>query len=101
MRKWLVWISVAVIIIAATLLLKIRPQGDGFNRLMSLGGGYLEKRDATNAIATYSKAVELVPEAVDAHLNLANAYLLAGNVQKVVEQCELSLKLDHNNPAAY
>jgi tetratricopeptide (TPR) repeat protein len=101
MRKWLVLIIVAGLIVAATLLLKFRPEGDSFNRLMSLGGGYLEKGDATNAIATYSKAVELVPEAVDAHLNLANAYLLAGNVQKVIEQSDLVLKLDHNNAAAY
>ena len=48
---------------------------DQFTRLMTRGNGFLEKGDATNAIAVYSEAVKLAPESLDVRLNLANAYL--------------------------
>lgn len=68
---------------------------------MTLGGGYLEKGEATNAIDAYTKAVNLAPENLAAHLNLANAELLAENNQEVIAHCQQALNLDHNNPAAY
>src|SRR4051812_46258365 len=101
MRKWLLWLLLISIVVVATLLLRPTKQGDNFGRLMSLGGGYLEKGDATNAIVTYSKAVGLVPENIDAHLNLANAFLVAGNTAEVIRQCQQALNLDHNSAAAY
>jgi Flp pilus assembly protein TadD len=68
---------------------------------MNLGAGYLEKGDATNAVATYGRAVSFVPESLDARLNLANAYLLAGDNEKAIEECNEALKLDHDSAAGY
>src|SRR5688572_2621707 len=83
----LLWIvlAVAVIVVGAILLVRLRPEGDEFERLMTRGAGYLERGDATNAVALYLQAVTAVPENLDARLNLANAYLLDGEDQKVIE----------------
>src|ERR1051326_2876374 len=99
----LVWIllGVALVAILAILLTRPKPEGDRFMRLMSQGNGYLEKGDATNAIAVYQEVIQLMPESIDARLNLANAYLLAGDNQKVLEQCQQALSLDHSCAAAY
>ncbi len=72
-----------------------------FERQMTVGQGSLEKGEATNAVAAYNRAVQLVPESIDAHLNLANAYLLANQNEAAVTQCKQVLNLDHNQPAAY
>jgi tetratricopeptide (TPR) repeat protein len=92
-----------MLLVAAAIFFSMRPRGDGdqLTRLMSQGNGFLERGDATNAIATYSKLVKLAPENLDARLNLANAYLLAGDSQNVVEQCTKALQLDNNSAAAY
>ncbi len=74
---------------------------DGFMQLMTRGNGFFEKGDATNAIATYLEAVKLAPENLDAHLNLANACLLAGDAANAIEQSQQALNLDHNSAAAY
>jgi cytochrome c-type biogenesis protein CcmH/NrfG len=87
--------------IAAVLLLRFRRPEDQFGHLMTVGGGYLEKKDAANAIATYQKAEKLAPENLDVHLDLANAYLLAGNSPAAIAECQTALNLDHNDPAAY
>src|ERR1700719_4627940 len=75
--------------------------GDQFTQLMSRGNAFLEKGDATNAIAAYLKAATLAPESLDARLNLANAYLLGGDSQNAIAQCQQVLNLDHNSAAAY
>lgn len=72
-----------------------------FERQMTVGQGSLEKGEATNAVAAYSRAVQLAPESIDARLNLANAYLLANQNESAVNQCRQVLNLDHNQPAAY
>jgi len=98
MRKSLLWIGAALLVVAGLLfLLKSRPSEDRFTQLMTRGNGFLEGGAATNAIALYVQAIQLAPESVDAHLNLANAYLLAGDNQKAFEQCEQALSLDRNS----
>ncbi len=102
MQKHLLWTIVGLLLVAGVVLLLVRrPEGDAFERLMTRGAGYLERGDATNAIAVYSQAVAFAPESLDARLNLANAYLLAGEDQKVIEQCHEALNLDHESGAAY
>ena len=101
MQKPLVWIWLGVLVVGTILLVRFRRSGDPFERLMARGAGYLEKGDATNAVATYTQAVQLVPESLNARLDLANAYLLAEDNQKVIEQCQQALKLDHDSAAAY
>jgi Flp pilus assembly protein TadD len=103
MQKRLVWIVLGCVALAALLFfLSRRPQGqDSFDHWMTLGAGYLEKGEATNAINAYSTAAKMAPESIAAHLNLANAQLLADNNQEVLAQCQQVINLDHNNPAAY
>ena len=94
-------IVLGLAVLTAFFLACSRREGDSFERAMTAGQGYLEKGDATNAITAYSKAVRLVPESIDARLNLANACLLAGDSPGVIRECEAVLKLDQNNAAAY
>src|SRR5581483_11372296 len=102
MQKRLVWIVLACVILAAVLAFFLRPrQPDTFEHWMAVGAGYLEKGEATNAINAYTKAVRLAPESIAAHLNLANADLLAESNQDVLAQAQQALNLDRNNAAAY
>jgi tetratricopeptide (TPR) repeat protein len=102
MQRRLYWILLGLMAAAVIFLLaRPRQEGDQFSRLMAVGAGYLEKGDAAKAITAYSQAAELVPESLDAHLNLANAYLLAGNNPAALLECQQALGLDHNSPAAY
>src|SRR6266567_5558741 len=103
MRSRVIWIAfgLCLVLLAAIVFLRVPQQGDRFTRLMTRGNGYLEIGDASNAITAYARAMELAPENIDVRLNLANAFLLAGDHQKVTEQCEQVLSLDHNAAAAY
>src|SRR5258708_3450814 len=102
MQKRLGWILLGCVALAALLFFLFRPrEQDSFDHWMTLGAGYLEKGEATNAINAYSQAVKLAPENIAVHLNLANAQLLADGNQEVVSQCQQALNLDHNNAAAY
>ena len=102
MKKRLLWILLVALAVLA-LLLVVRPGShtEAFERLMASGRGYLEKGDATNAIRFYKQAADLVPESVDAHLNLANAFLLADDNEAASGQCQRAIELDPNEPAAY
>ncbi len=102
MSKRLILIVLGLALLGlAVFLLRSRGSGDDFTRLMTRGNGFLERGDATNAIANYLQVVKLAPENLDARLNLANAYLLADNSSNVIEQCQQALGLDQNNGAAY
>ena len=102
MSKRLIWIVLGLgLVVLAVLLLRPTRSEAGFTRLMTRGNGYLEKGDATNAIAAYLQVMKLAPENLDARLNLANAYLLAGDCSNVIAQCRQALNLDHNSAAAY
>src|SRR5262245_50588724 len=103
MRRFLLWLIVGLAaVLLAFLVLKLPSRReDDFTRLMTRGNGFLESGDATNAIATFSQVVNLAPENIDARLNLANAFLLAGDFPKVIEQCQQAIALDHNSAAAY
>src|SRR6266403_1791353 len=69
-------------------------------QLITRGNGFFEKGDFTNAITTYLDAIKVAPESLDARLNLANAYLSAGDSPNAIEQCQQALALDHNSAAA-
>ncbi len=102
MKKCLLWIFL-VALTALVLLLLVRPRShtEGFERLMASGRGYLEKGDATNAVRFYRQAVKAAPESIDAHLNLANAFLLADDNEGAAGECQRAIELDPNEPAAY
>src|SRR4029077_5599878 len=102
MSKRLIWSVLGLALVGlAVFLLRSTGNGGDFTRLMTRGNGFLEKGDATNAIAAYLQVVKLAPENLDARLNLANAYLLADNSSNVIAQCRQALELDDNNGAAY
>src|SRR5690348_2784147 len=103
MQKPLVWVVLALALAGAILFFAMHspPSSDSFTTWMTRGQGFLEKGDATNAIAAYTQAAHLVPESIDAHLNLANAYPLAGSNQAVQAECRQALNYDHNSAAAY
>src|SRR6478752_3279489 len=75
--------------------------GSDFVRLMNTGKNYLDQGQAAKALDVYQKALRLAPADADVHLNLANAYLLAGNATNAVKEADEVLKLDSNSAAAY
>jgi len=103
MQKLTLWILAALALVVLVVIVLKRPAqpADEFARWMTRGNGFLEAGDATNAITAYQQAVQLAPESLEARLNLANAFRLAGDSQKVIEQCGLILELDHNSAGAY
>jgi tetratricopeptide (TPR) repeat protein len=103
MARRLFWVCLGVILVLTAIhFLRHAPvANDSFARLMSRGNGFLEKGDATNAIAAYTPALQLAPEDINVHLNLANAYLLADSNSAAIDLCQQALKLDHNSAAAY
>jgi Tfp pilus assembly protein PilF len=103
MQKRLLWVALVlcVVLIGVASFFWFPREHDSFDRWMSLGAGYLEKGEGTNAINAYSNAVILAPENIAAHLNLANADLLAESNSDAIAQSQQALNLDHNNPAAY
>ena len=101
MKERLSLIAACLVALSGLWLTSCRRDTSDLERSMRLGQGFLEKGDATNAIAAYAQAVKLSPESIDARLNLANAYLLKGDNRAVIEQCQQALALDHNDPAGY
>ena len=68
---------------------------------MNAGKNCLDQGDATNALACYRQAQALVPNDADLHLNLANAYLLAGSPTEALREADEVLQLEPNSAAAY
>ncbi|HYG35602.1 MAG TPA: FG-GAP-like repeat-containing protein [Clostridia bacterium] len=101
MKKPLPYILIGLALLAVAFLLFSRRDEDQFGRSMTLGAGYLQKGEATNAIAAFEQSVKMMPESIDARLNLANAYLLANQNENVITQCQQVLRLDHNSAAAH
>ena len=76
MQKRLPWILLACLgLLGIVVFLRFHRPHDSFDRSMTLGAGYLEKGDATNAITT-SKPWPWSRKTLR-RLNLANGYLLA------------------------
>ena len=93
--------ALGLVLVAANFLLRPPAMDDQFGRAMSVGSGYLSKGEGTNAAIAFSTALEYSPESVDATLNLANAYLLTGQNDLVIQKCQRALSLDHNSAAAF
>jgi Flp pilus assembly protein TadD len=74
---------------------------DEFARLMNVGKNYYDKGEAQRAVAPFAQAVAMNPVDRDARLNLANAYLLAGDPTNAVAHANVAVELDHNAAAAH
>jgi Flp pilus assembly protein TadD len=77
------------------------PPTEEFLALMNVGKGFMDQGDATNAVQTYLKAIDMVPQDLDARLNLANARLLAGEAQAAVDEAARALEISPNSAAAF
>ncbi|MCI0538873.1 MAG: FG-GAP-like repeat-containing protein [Verrucomicrobiales bacterium] len=101
------WFALPIFFIALATFVactgKKEAAGDGneFVRLMNVGKSLYEKGDAAKAVETFEKAVPLAPTHIDARLNLANAYLLAGRANEAILQAQECLKLDPKSATAY
>jgi Flp pilus assembly protein TadD len=74
---------------------------DAFALAMNVGKNYYDRGEAQRAIEPFRKAVELSPAQFDARLNLANAYLLAGDATNALRQAEQAVTLDPNSAAGH
>ncbi len=72
-----------------------------FSRLMNSGKTYYEQGDALKALGAFQTAVKLQPTANDAHLNLANAALLAGNATQALAAASIVIERDSNAASHY
>jgi Flp pilus assembly protein TadD len=103
---WLFIIAALLLAGGALVLLKDREAHrkpspkDDFTASMLAGRIAFENVDANGAVTAFSKAVELEPTEPDAHLNLANALLLAGQSEKALHHAREALRLSKNSPAA-
>ena len=103
---WLLVILILLLAGAALVLLKERtaltkqPPKDEFAASMLAGRIAFENVDANGSITSFTKAIELEPTEPDAHLNLANALLLAGQSEKALAHAQEALRLSKNSAAA-
>jgi Flp pilus assembly protein TadD len=67
---------------------------------MIAGKNAFEGGNAAGAVAEFSRSVKVEPTQADAHLNLANAYLFAGDTAKTIAEGEEVLRLNANSAAA-
>ena len=74
--------------------------GDEFLRLSNVGKAQLDRGEATSAVDAFNKALALNPNHPDAKLNLANAYLLAGENERARTLAESALEQDRASAAA-
>jgi Flp pilus assembly protein TadD len=74
---------------------------DEFLSLMTRGRNHLEQGDSTNALAVYQKAAKLAPANLDVHLNLANAHLVAGDLEASIRETQEVLGIEPNSAAAW
>lgn len=72
-----------------------------FLALMNSGKNYFDSGSATQAASSFARAVALLPAQADAHLNLANAELLAGNADAALKAAREALMLDSNSAAGH
>ncbi|MBI4664278.1 MAG: VCBS repeat-containing protein [Verrucomicrobia bacterium] len=74
---------------------------DEFTNFMNVGKNYYDKGEPAKAIDAFAKAVTANPTHPDAHLNLANAYLLAGQSTNALRHAQEVLNLDAGSAAAH
>lgn len=74
---------------------------DEFTRLMQAGKNYLDQGEAKKAAEIYQKALQLEPENLDAHINIASAYLMLNRPADAIEHCQKAIKIDDKVSAAY
>jgi Flp pilus assembly protein TadD len=74
---------------------------DPFVEVMNIGKTHFEMGKPELAIEDFRKAIDLLPTHTDAHLNLANALLLADQPEQAIQAAEQTLQIDPNSPPAW
>src|SRR5262249_37418322 len=72
-------------------------EADPFTRLTNLGKSQLEQGNGLKAVEYFQQALRLKPSALEAHLNLANAHLLANQTSEAIRVAGDALRLDGNS----
>ena len=89
----IVWNSLFIVGLTVTSLVFVSCSGqklstDDFTRLMNTGKSYYEGGETEKAIEAFRKALALNPTHLDAHLNLANACLLANQSTNAIQEAQ-------------
>ena len=74
---------------------------DDFFKLTNTGKNLYDRGDTNGSITTLEKALKLNHANIDAHLNVANAYLKANIPEKALQHAQEALKLDPKSGAAH
>src|SRR5436190_18661683 len=90
----------AIFLFAACRKTESNATGDDFLRLSNVGKAHLDRGEAQPALAAFEKALALNPNHPDAKLNLANAFLLAGEDAKARALALSVLEQDRSSAAA-
>src|SRR5687768_11917733 len=101
-RGWLIAGGLILLVGGVLLWLPSRTarSRDPFAAQMIAGKIAFENLDADKAIGAFARAVELEPANADAHLNLANALLLAGRSEEAIQSGRKVLELNKDSAAA-
>src|SRR5712692_6219930 len=94
--------ATAVLLLAVPFLALVscKPKSsDEFRRLTNVGKNYYDRGQGEKAVTALQQALALAPSLPDAHLNLANALLLANQPDSALLQAQVVL--DQNSAAAH
>ncbi|MBD5461056.1 MAG: tetratricopeptide repeat protein [Lachnospiraceae bacterium] len=94
-KMWWVWaVAGAAFVVLAFLIAVLvgvgiyNAPGNRMTRLLNLGDKYLTAQEYEQAVAAYSRAIEIDPKDTDAYLGLADAYQRMGDMQAAYETLE-------------
>lgn len=89
-RGLVMGIAAALVVILAALVGIFLYGGAGKNlaKQLDLGNRYLEEMDYEQAVIAFTKAIEIDPMSVDAHLGLVEAYIRQGDFETALEAAE-------------
>jgi Tfp pilus assembly protein PilF len=80
---------------------KKAAEEDEFVKVTNTGKNLYDSGDTNGSIITLERALQLNPSNVDAHLNVANAYLKANIPDKALQHAQEALKIEPNSAAAH
>lgn len=88
MRKWVIGTLIVVILATAIGVNIYSAPANRLTRQLNLGQKYLAELDYEQAVAAFTKAIEIEPMSVEAYLGLADAYIGLGDTEKALEVLE-------------
>lgn len=83
---------------AAPYLEAVNKDPNDYDSLVKLGNLYYDAQQYPAAIQYYERAVTIHPENVDVRTDMGTAYWYAGNIDKAMEEMQISLKYRPGHP---